>query len=288
MLFLHHSTHSAHSTHTRRHSTTGRRILFRNLGNHTLGSQQHAGNRSGILQCGSGNLGGINNTSSNKVFILLGGGIETHCSFESLYMLNDYRTFTSGIIGDLTNRFFKSSEQNISAKRLLTFYVKCGKCFEASEISNATTRNNAFFDSSTGCVQCIFNSRLLLFHLNLSCSTNIDDSNTANQFGKSLLQFLTIIVRSGILNLGTDLLDTSGKLLFITGAVNKRGVVFIDDNALTGAEVIDGDIFKFDAEIFGDNLTTGENGDILEHRLATITKTRSFNGSHTEGAAQAY
>src|SRR5690606_39857343 len=43
---------------------------------------------------------------------------------------------------------------------------------------------------------------------------------------------------------------------------------------------------KLDAEVFRDHLTTGEDGDVLEHGLAAVTKARSLDGGDLQAATQ--
>ena len=61
--------------------------------------------------------------------------------------------------------------------------------------SDAAAGDDAFFDSSTRCVHCIFDAGLLFLHLGLGRGTDLDHRNTADQFGKTFLQFFTVVVR---------------------------------------------------------------------------------------------
>ena len=58
------------------------------------------------------------------------------------------------------------------------------------------------------------------------------------------------------------------------------------DDALAGAEVIDGEILDLDTEVFGHDLTTGEGSDILEHGLAAFTEAGSLDGDDIQGATE--
>src|SRR6202042_2517922 len=46
------------------------------------------------------------------------------------------------------------------------------------------------------------------------------------------------------------------------------------------------DVLHLDAEVFRDRLTTGQNGDILQHGLAAIAEARSLDGGNLEAATQ--
>ena len=48
----------------------------------------------------------------------------------------------------------------------------------------------------------------------------------------------------------------------------------------------DGDILELDAEIFGNHLTAGQDGDVLEHGLAAVAEAGRFDRRHFQAAAQ--
>jgi hypothetical protein len=43
---------------------------------------------------------------------------------------------------------------------------------------------------------------------------------------------------------------------------------------------------QLDAEVFGDGLAAGEDGDVLQHGLAAIAEARSLDGSDVQRATQ--
>src|SRR4030095_3208720 len=90
----------------------------------------------------------------------------------------------------------------------------------------------------------------------------------------------------GVFDLLADRLGTGLDRLMGAGAVNDRGVVLVDRDALGCAEHADGDVFKLDAEIFADHLAAGQDGDVFEHRLAAIAEARRLDGRDLEAAAQ--
>ena len=169
---------------------------------------------------------------------------------------------------------------------LLSWQIKSCQCFEASDVGNTTTRNNTFFNCCAGSIKSILNPSFLLFHFDFSCCTDIDDGNTTDQFGKSLLKFFTIVIRGSIFNLVTNLLYASSKFFFLTSTINDGGIIFINNDTFTGTEIIDCYVLKLDSQIFSNNLTTGEDSDVFQHCLTTITKTRSLNSSYIQGTAK--
>ncbi len=58
----------------------------------------------------------------------------------------------------------------------------------------AAARNDALFDGSTRGVECIFHARLLLLHLGLGSSADLDDCNAADELRETLLELLLVVV----------------------------------------------------------------------------------------------
>ncbi len=65
-------------------------------------------------------------------------------------------------------------------------------------------------------------------------------------------------------------------------------VVFLllDDDLLGAAEHGRGHVLELDAEILGDELAAGENGDVFQHGLAAVAEARCLHGRHFQAAAQ--
>ena len=72
----------------------------------------------------------------------------------------------------------------------------------------------------------------------------------------------------------------------LAGAFDDRGVVLVDDDLLRVAQVFDLHVFELDAQVFGDGLAAGQNGDVFEHGLAAIAEARRLHGSALQRAAQ--
>src|SRR5690606_33796718 len=56
--------------------------------------------------------------------------------------------------------------------------------------------------------------------------------------------------------------------------------------ALGLAEVGQLDVFKLDAEVFGDAAAAGEDGDVFQHGFAAVAEAGGLDGDDVEGAAQ--
>src|SRR5262249_62334456 len=115
--------------------------------------------------------------------------------------------------------------------------------------------------------------RFLLLHSSLGRGPAPNPPPAAAQLPQPLLQLLAVVVAGRLLDLGADLLDAALDVGLLAGPIDDGGVVLVDNDALGAAEVVERDVLELDAELLGDHLAAGENGDVLEHRLAAVTAT---------------
>ncbi len=71
----------------------------------------------------------------------------------------------------------------------------------------------------------------------------------------------------------------------VAGAVDDRGVVLGDHDAAGLAEHVETDLVELEADLGGHDLATGEDGDVLQHRLAAVTEGGRLDRGGVEGAA---
>ena len=64
------------------------------------------------------------------------------------------------------------------------------------------------------------------------------------------------------------------------------GVVFVDRDGFGRAEHVQSGVFEFQALLFADDSTTGKYGDVLQHFLATVAETGSFDCTNTQVRTQ--
>ena len=75
-------------------------------------------------------------------------------------------------------------------------------------------------------------------------------------------------------------------LLLLAGAVDDGRVLLGDRHLLGAAEHGERHVLELDAEVFGDDLAAGEDGDVLEHGLAAVTEARRLHRRDLEAAAE--
>src|SRR5690606_30886990 len=126
--------------------------------------------------------------------------------FALLDLVDHYRGFATGVGHDLTQRSFHGATQQVDTYVLIfvvAFQVFNG--LQGTDQRDTATRYDTFFNCRTGCVQGVVDTSFLLFHLDFTGRTHLDDRNTASQFGYALLQLLTVVVRRGFFDLLADL-----------------------------------------------------------------------------------
>ena len=114
---------------------------------------------------------------------------------------------------------------------------------------------------------------LALLELHFGRRACLDDGDAASQLGETLLELLLVVVRIGVLDLGTDLVDPARDLLGVARAVHDRRLVLGDDDLAGLAQQVDIGTLQLQADFLADDLPASEDGDVTEHGLATVTET---------------
>src|SRR5699024_2608013 len=150
---------------------------------------------------------------------------------------------------------------------------------------DAAARDDAFLDRRTGGMQGVFDARLLFLHLDFGGGADLDHRNAPGQLGHALLQLLAVVVRGGLLDLRLDLLDAGFDVRGVAGAFDDGGVLLRDLHLLRAAEVVDGRLLEREADFLGDHGATGEDGHVLQHRLAAVAEARGLDRADLHDAA---
>jgi hypothetical protein len=134
-------------------------------------------------------------------------------------------------------------------------------------------------------MKSVLYTSLLLFHLNFSSSTNMDNCYTANELSETLLELLTIVVRGGVLDLSANLANSALDVILLASSVDDGGVILVNNDALSLTTVSKSDVLKLDAKLLSDATSASEDSDILKHRLTTITEAWSLNSTYVKHSA---
>ena len=73
--------------------------------------------------------------------------------------------------------------------------------------------------------------------------------------------------------------------ILVAQAVDDRGVVLVDLDALCTAELCDGGILELKTKVGADDLAAGQDGDILEHGLSSVAIAGSLDSDDIKGAS---
>src|SRR5262249_25152779 len=272
---------AAHSAATRRH---GGGLLLRHFGDHRLGGDEQAGHGGRGLQRGAHDLGRGADPLRHPVAVLAALRIEAEGVLILLQDLaDDHGAVFARVDHDLARRRRERLAHDLDPGLLIVVVgPNLLERFGGAQERDAAARQDAFLDRGAGRVHGIIHAVLALLHFDLGRPTDADHRDAAGELGQPLLQFLTIVVGGGFLDLRLDLRDAGLDVGLLAGAADDRGVLLVDRDLLGAAQHVEGDVLELDAEILGDRLAAGQDSDVLQHRLAAIAEARSFDGGDLE------
>src|SRR6185369_13615354 len=241
-----------HVAHAAAHATAARhlrRLLLRTLRDHGFGGDQQRGDRGRILQGGTHDLGRVDDAGLDQVGVFALLGVEAEVGVLRFHHLaDDDRAVGAGVFGDLADRGLQRAADDVDARLLVgARRLQVVQRTAGVEQSGAATGDDALFDGSARGVHGVVNAILALFHFDFAGAADLDDRHAAGQLGQTLLQLLAVVVRGGFLDLRPDLLATALDVFLLAGAVDDRGVLFLDENALGFAQHLERDVFQLDA-----------------------------------------
>ena len=128
-------------------------------------------------------------------------------------------------------------------------------------------------------MQRVFDAGFLFLHLGLGRGADVDDGHATGELRQAFLELLAVVIGGGLFDLTADLAHAALDVGLLAVAFHDGGVFLVDRDALGAAEVLELDVLELDAEVFGDALAAGEDGDVFEHRLAAIAEARGLDGA---------
>src|SRR5262249_1341834 len=203
-----------------------------------------------------------------------------------LHFRHDERTLAARVVGELTKRRLKRATNDLQADFLVALELDVIERGLSAEQSDTAAGDHALFHRSAGGMERVFDAGLLLLPLGLGGRADVDDGDTARELGETFLELLAIVIAGSLLDLAANLRDAAADVIRLAGAFHDRRVFLVDRDALGLAEIIDGDVLELDAEVLGEELAAGEDGDVLEHGLAAIAKAGGLDGADLQRAAE--
>ena len=204
------------------------------LGHEGLGGKEQGSDRSCVLQRRPGDLGRVNDSGDNQVFVNTGLCVEAHGPFTRAHLLNNHSTFEAGINGNLAKWFLhRLANDGTTGLLVVGATTHLVDSVLGTEQSNTPTGDDTLFDSGSCRLDRVLDAVLLLFELDLGGRADLDDGYaTRASLARRSWSFSLIPIRVGVLDLPLDLLDPSLRQPAFAGSVtiDDGGVVLGDDD----------------------------------------------------------
>src|SRR3954470_9779961 len=262
-------------------------ILVRLVGDDSLRGEEQRRDRRRVLQCRAGDLGCVDDAEFDQILVDPGGRIEALAAREVLDLVDGHTAVDAGVLGDLLQRTLERLGDDAGTCCLVAA-ESVGDLVDGSlgtQQRNATAGDDALFDGGLGGRHRVFDTVLLLLELDLGCRADLQHGDAAAELGETLLQLLPVVVAVGVVDLGLDLVDAALDVVFRAATLDDRRLVLGDDDLLGRAEQVERGVLQLQADLFADHLTTGEDGHVLQHRLATLAEAGRLHRNRLEGAA---
>src|SRR5436190_16787886 len=278
--------HPAHAAATARRRVA--RFLLLLLDDDRFRREEERGDRRGVLERRARHLRGVDDTRLDQILVRVREGVVAELVvLARAHLLEDDGAFAARVLHDHAERLLDRATDDVDADLLVGFLeLEALERLLGADEGDAAAGDDALLDRRTGGVERILDARLLLLHLGLGRGADVDDGDSTGELREPLLELLLVVVRRGGVDRGADLLDATLDLRILAGAIDDRGVVLVDDDALGAAEVRDHRVLELEANFLADDLAVGQRRDVAQHRLAAIAEARRLDGSDAERAAE--
>ena len=251
-----------------------------------LGGEEQTGDGSRVLQGRPGDLGRVDDAGLEQVLVVAGGGVEAVGALEVANPLDDDTALHAGVDRDLLQRLLERAGHDADTGGLVADHV-VGQLVDPGlgpQQGDATAGHHALLDRSLGGADRVLDAVLLLLELHLGGGADLDDGHTAGELGQALLELLGVVVGVGVLELGPDLVDPALDVGLVAGTLDEGGLVLGDGHDAGPAQHVEGDVVELEADVLGDDLATGEDGEVLQHGLAALAEAGGLDRDRLERA----
>src|SRR3989440_4593962 len=264
---------------------TGRGLLLlRLVRHHDLRGEEQGRDGGGVLQRRPGHLGRVDDPGGEQVDVLAGLRVQAVAGRQAPDPLPHDAALEAGVDGDLPQRRVQRHLDDVRPGGLVAGQVQLLEGRLAGVYQrDAATRDDALLDGRLRVAHGVLDAVLALLQLDLGGRADLDDRDAAGQLGQPLLQLLPVVVGVALVDLGADLVDPALDLVGVTGTVDDRGLVLGHDHLAGATEQVEGDVLQLEADLFADDLATGQGGDVDQHGLAAVTEAGGLDGHRLEG-----
>src|SRR5699024_9942101 len=226
----------------------------------------------------------VDDALSGQVAVDTVGGVVAVTDLQLGDVVGDHVTLGTGVLGDPASGLRQSVTDDRHTGLLVVLQTQVTQGGGGVHQGSTATGDDSLLDGRTGRRDGVLQAVLLLLELDLGGGTDPQDGHASGELGRTLLQLLPAPVAFAGLALVTDRTDASRAPGLLTGTIHDGGGVLGDGDTTRAAQDLDLGVVQGQTNLFGDDLTTGQNGDVLEHGLATLTETGCLDGSGVERA----
>src|SRR5665811_684366 len=255
------------------------------LDNERVRRQDHGGDRRGVAQCRTSDLDRVDDAGLDQIAVCAGLSVETVAGLELQDLGHRDVALEAGVLGDPAQRLGRGLAHDVRTRGLVADQSEIVEHRHGMDESGAATGDDGLFDGRASRRDGVLDTVLLLLELNLGVRADLDHADTAGKLGEALLELLAVPVRVGPLDLALDLVNATGKLVLVAGAVDNRRIVLGDHDAAGGTKVIELCRVELEADLCADDRAASENREVLQHRLAAVAEARRLDGDDLEDLA---
>merc|ERR1740117_1861259 len=188
-------------------------------------------------------------------------------------LVNDDGAFVSSVHADGLDGDSASLSHDVDTDSLVeVLSLDVVKSERSVEEGGTTAGNDSLIGSSSGGAEGILNTVLELTDFNLRSTTDLDDGNSTGESSNTLLELLSVVVAGSTFHLVSESLNTLGDFSGFSSSSHDDDVVLGDDNLLGSSHDADVSGGEALAEVFGQELGTSGDGDVLHGVTSVVTE----------------
>src|SRR5215207_1778808 len=258
------------------------------LGHNDVGGDDEATDGGSVLQGAPGDHRRVDDAGRHEVLVLAGEGVE---AYGAPLIPNPFRhdgPIGPGIDRYPTDRCLERPVDDARASSLVAVerVHQVGHRLLCVQQRDAAAGHDALLQGRAGSRQSVLDAVLPLSEFRLGRRTDLDDGHAAGELCQALLQFLAVVIRASVLELGAYLVHTAPDPLGIAGPLDDGRIVLGDDDFAGPPQLVEPGVLELEAQLLGDDLAAGEDGDVLEHPLAPVAEEWGPHRSRRARAAQ--
>src|SRR3712207_4504995 len=239
-----------------------RAVPLLGLGHHDVGCDYEAPDGGRVLQGAAGDHRRVDDACRDQVLVLTGEGVEADGAAPTPDPLRH-----DGAVGPRINRY-------LADRRLErpVHYLRPGPLVAVERLDevghrllgvqqrDAAAGHDALLQGCPGRREGILDAVLPLSKFRLGSSADLDDGHAAGELGEPPLQFLAVVIRAGVLQLGAYLGHAAPDPLGIAGPLDDGRVILGDDYLPRAPQLVEPGVLELEAQLLGDDLAAGEDG----------------------------